>query len=107
MTPFHLAAGHEDLTFGKVVCALFLHNGGDPNVRCEGNRTVLHLAVAWNRSVIVKTLLKSPYIVPDLYIKDEDGLNVFNYSVKFNAWESLTILQSAIKYLKSTSKYQM
>ncbi|XP_025419352.1 uncharacterized protein LOC112689739 isoform X2 [Sipha flava] len=97
MTAFHLAAGHENLAFGKVVTSLFLHNGGNPNVRCDGNRTVLHIAVAWNRSSVVEILLKSPYIVPDLFIKDDDNLNVFNYAVKFNAWESLATLQSHIK----------
>lgn len=106
MTPFHLAAGHENMAFGKVVATLFLHNGGDPNVRCEGGRTVLHIAVAWNRSSVVEILLKSPYMVPDPYLKDDDDLNVFNYAVKFNAWESLATLHSHVKYLKHTSKYK-
>jgi len=107
MTAFHLAAGHEHLVFGKIVCALFLRNDGDPNICCEGNRTVLHIAVAWNRSLVVETLLKSSYIVPDLYIEDENGFNVFHYAIQFNSWESLAILQSAIKRTKSMSKYQI
>lgn len=107
MTAFHLAAGHENLAFGKVVTSLFLHNGGNPNIRCDGNRTVLHIAVAWNRSSVVEILLKSPYIVPNLYIKDDDNLNVFNYAVKFNAWESLATLQSHIKQSYHKSMYKM
>ncbi|XP_022162312.1 uncharacterized protein LOC111028083 [Myzus persicae] len=103
MTAFHLAAGHENLAFGKVATSLFLHNGGDPNVRCEGSRTVLHIAVAWNRSQVVGILLKSPYIIPNPYIKDEDNLNVFNYAVKFSAWESLATLQSYMKHSNYTS----
>ncbi|XP_026821024.1 uncharacterized protein LOC113559414 [Rhopalosiphum maidis] len=103
MTAFHLAAGHENLAFGKVATSLFLHNGGDPNVLCEGNRTVLHIAVAWNRSQVVGILLKSPYIIPNPYIKDEDNLNVFNYAVKFSAWESLATLQSYMKRSNYTS----
>lgn len=105
MTPFHLGAGHENLAFGKVVTRLFLHNNGDPNVRCDGNRTVLHIAVAWNRSAVVEVLLKSPYIFPNPYIKDDDDLNVFNYAVKFNAWESLATLQSHLKHSDYSSKY--
>lgn len=105
MTPFHLAAGHENLAFGKVVTSLFLHNGGDPNVLCEGNRTVLHIAVAWNRSSVVEILLNSPYIIPNPFIKDEDNLSVFNYAIKFSAWESLAILQSIMKRPNFTSKY--
>ncbi|KAL5238363.1 hypothetical protein ACI65C_005773 [Semiaphis heraclei] len=103
MTAFHLAAGHENLAFGKVATALFLHNGGDPNVLCEGSRTVLHIAVAWNRSQVVGILLKSPYIIPNPYLKDEDNLNVFNYAVKFSAWESLATLQSYMKHSNYTS----
>uniref|UniRef100_A0A2S2P3M9 Uncharacterized protein n=1 Tax=Schizaphis graminum TaxID=13262 RepID=A0A2S2P3M9_SCHGA len=103
MTAFHLAAGHENLAFGKVATSLFLHNGGDPNVLCEGNRSVLHIAVAWNRSQVVGILLKSPYIIPNLYLKDEDNLNVFNYAVKFSAWESLATLQSYMKRSNYTS----
>lgn len=106
MTAFHLAAGHENVAFGKVATSLILHNGGDPNVRCEGNRTVLHIAVAWNRSQVVGILLKSPYIIPNPYIKDEDNLNVFNYAVKFSAWESLATLQSYMKHSNYTSKYE-
>lgn len=104
MTSFHLAAGHENLAFGKVVTSLFLHNGGDPNVRCEGNRTVLHIAVAWNRSTVVEILLNSSFIVPNPYIKDDDNLNVFNYAVKYNAWESLATLQSFTKHSNPISK---
>jgi len=107
MTAFHLAAGHENLAFGKVATSLFLHNGGDPNVLCEGNRTVLHIAVAWNRSQVVGILLKSPYIIPNPLIKDEDNLNVFNYAVKFSAWESLATLQSYMKRSNYTSKYKI
>lgn len=107
MTAFHLAAGHENLAFGKVVTSLFLHNGGDPNVLCDGNRTVLHIAVAWNRSSVVEILLKNPYIVPNLYIKDDDNLNVFNYAVKFKSWESLATLQSYIKQLYNPSMYRI
>lgn len=107
MSPFHLAAGHENFAFSKVVIALFLHNKADPNIRCEGNRTVLHIAVAWNRSEIVKVLLQSPYHIPNLYIKDDDGLSVFNYAVKFNAWESLAILQSHLKQSDYTRKYNI
>jgi len=106
MTPFHLAAGHENMAFGKVVTSLFLHSGGDPNVRCDGNRTVLHISVAWNRSSVVEILLKSPYIIPDPYLKDDDGLNAFNYAVKFNAWESLSTLQLFIKK-NNTSKHKI
>lgn len=105
MTPFHLAAGHENLAFGKVVTSLFLHNGGDPNVLCEGHRTVLHVAVAWNHSSVVELLLNNPYIVPNPFIKDEDNLTVFNYAVKFNAWESLAVLQAAMKRPTFASKY--
>ncbi|XP_025200447.1 uncharacterized protein LOC112598258 [Melanaphis sacchari] len=107
MTAFHLAAGHENLAFGKIATSLFLHNGGDPNVLCEGNRTVLHIAVAWNRSQVVGILLKSPYIIPNPYIKDEDNLNVFNYAVKFSAWESLATLQSYMKNYTSNLKKQV
>lgn len=105
MTAFHLAAGHENVAFGKVVVSLFLHNGADPNIRCDGNRTVLHIAVAWNRSSVVEVLLKSSYIVPNPYLKDDDNLNVFNYAVKFSAWESLAILQSFIKDVNLSSKF--
>lgn len=107
MATFHLAAGHENQTFGKIVCKLFLHNRGDPNILCEGNRTIFHIAVAWNRYIILETLLKSPYIVPVLFAKDDNGFNVFNYAIKYKAWESLAILQSAIKNSKSTSEYQI
>jgi len=103
MTAFHLAAGHENVAFGKVAVSLFLHNGGDPNVRCDGNRTVLHIAVAWNRSSVVEILLKSTNIIPNPYLKDEDDLNVFNYAVKFNSWESLATLQCYMKHINHTS----
>lgn len=106
MTPFHLAAGHENLAFGKIVTSLFLHNNGNPNVRCDGNRTVLHISVAWNRSSVVEILLKSPYIIPDPFLKDDDGLNVFNYAVKFSAWESLSTLHSFVRYSNYTSKHK-
>lgn len=105
MATFHLAAGHENVAFGKVAVSLILHNGGNPNVRCEGNRTVLHIAVAWNRSSVVEVLLKNPFIVPNPYLKDDDNLNALNYAVKFAAWESLATLQSFIKQLNDTSKF--
>lgn len=106
MTPFHLAAGHENLAFGKIVTSLFLHNDGDPNVRCDGNRTVLHIGVAWNRSSVVEILLKSPYIIPDPFLKDDDGLNVFNYAVKFSSWESLATLHSFLRRSNYISKHK-
>lgn len=104
MTPFHLAAGHENTGFGKVVTTLFLHNGGDPNVICDGGRTVLHIAVAWNRSSVVEILLKSPYLVPDLHFKDDENLTVFNYAIKFSAWESLATLQSHMNHSNNSSE---
>lgn len=107
MTAFHLAAGHENLPFGKIVTSLILHNGGDPNTYCVGNRTVLHIAIAWNRSSVVEILLNNPYINPNPFIKDEDGLNAYNYAMKFKAWESLAILQNYMNRSKQTSKYKI
>lgn len=106
MTAFHLAAGHDNLAFGKIVTSLILHNGGDPNTYCVGNRTVLHIAIAWNHSSVVEILLKNPYIIPNPFLKDEDGLNAFNYAMKFKAWESLSILQKHMNISNQPSTYK-
>ncbi|XP_050444068.1 uncharacterized protein LOC126847730 [Adelges cooleyi] len=95
MTPFHIAAGHENVAFGKIASSLILHCGGDPNKKCcDGGQTVLHVAVAWNRWHVVQALLKGPYITADPRIKDDDGLTAFDYAIKFSAWESLAELRS-------------
>ncbi|XP_050529659.1 uncharacterized protein LOC126899136 isoform X2 [Daktulosphaira vitifoliae] len=94
MTPFHIAAGHENIAFGKIAATLILHCGGDPNKTCDGGRTVLHVAIAWNRWHVVRVILDNPYILVDLRVKDDEGFTPFDYAIKFNAWESLAELRS-------------
>lgn len=57
IAPIHFAAGMENTEFAEAAMKLILKCNGDPNVQTIEGETPLHVAVIWNRTLIVEMLL--------------------------------------------------
>lgn len=63
IAPIHYAAGMENEDFADAAMKLILKCNGDANVQTIDGETPLHIAVIWNRALIVEMLLV--WIWPD------------------------------------------
>ncbi|KAL3285873.1 hypothetical protein HHI36_000393 [Cryptolaemus montrouzieri] len=57
IAPFHLVIGKDSEEFATNLTSLLLQNRADPNVRSDDGLTPLHIAAAYNRTNILRTLL--------------------------------------------------
>lgn len=92
ISPFHFAAGYEDLGFAEKVIELFLKKNFDPNLfsDCESRLSPLHIACIWNRPKIVKMLLENK---ADIDLKCNEGRTATEYAICEQNFDVIQVIQ--------------
>ncbi|XP_031632252.1 ankyrin repeat and LEM domain-containing protein 1 [Contarinia nasturtii] len=93
IAPIHYAAGMENTEFAEAVMKLILKNNGDPNIQTIEGETPLHIAVIWNRTLIVEMLLDHG---ADLSIVDNDNNTPISHALIEEHYNLIPIFQNYV-----------
>lgn len=95
ISPFHFAAGYEDLDFAEKVIEIFLKKNAQINLfsDCESKLTPLHIACVWNRPKIVKMLLENG---ADIDLKCNEGHTATEYAIIEQNFDVIHVIQRFI-----------